>query len=403
MYMISLLSAHDTDIDTQSVPPHDIAAVGLPFLNYLFALCIIIYLTTLTYVAGPIVWAQLCAMTLFTITWLWWVRRVKTGGDVRLPALVFVGLSIVISIMGAFIYTLIVVCLSVFVIVVSVSFRAGVYYSGLFLCGGIAAHLYVGTTLLQLLVEVVTTMVILGVGLQLAMLAKKSAFYYVDRKHTLAKLQESNAQLRELLRTSRDLTLSRERGRIAAALHDGLGHRLTTVNLSLDFADRMMATDPKRAREELQFARATVTEALDDMRVVVRALHPVQLESENFVEALTTVGTAFSNTGLDVTVTVSDSVNTLPAEVEALLLAATQEALTNISRHAHALHVHIDLQCDGSMIDFSISDDGVGCAEIVPGFGIRSLTERALELNGTVDVTGDNGFVLSLRVPKETP
>lgn len=400
--MVSLLSAHDTDIDTRSVPPHAIAAVGLPFLYYLFALCIIIYLTTVSFARSPIVWAQLCAMTLFTITWLWWVRRVKTGSDVRLPACVFVGLSILVSIMGAFIYTLIVVCLSVFVIVVSVSFRAGVIYSGLFLIAVFLIHLYAGTPGPRFGAEVLNCAIILGVGLQLAMLAKKSAFYYVDRKHTLAKLQESNAQLRELLRTSRDLTLSRERGRIAAALHDGLGHRLTTVNLSLDFADRMMASDPKRAREELQFARTTVTEALDDMRVVVRALHPVQLESESFVEALTTVGTAFSNTGLDVTVTVSDSVDTLAPEVEALLLAATQEALTNISRHAHAHHVHIDLRCDGTMVDFSISDDGVGCADIVPGFGLRSLSERALELNGTVDVTGDNGFVLSLRVPKET-
>src|SRR5699024_9664857 len=112
-------------------------------------------------------------------------------------------------------------------------------------------------------------------------LLKRVAAAEIERNVALDELEDANSELRRRLAAEEDLVVAEERARVAAALHDGLGHRLTSIGMSLDFSERMVERDPLRTREEISNARATASEALDEMRRVVRAMHPVTTDPED--------------------------------------------------------------------------------------------------------------------------
>jgi signal transduction histidine kinase len=81
-----------------------------------------------------------------------------------------------------------------------------------------------------------------------------------------------------------------------------------------------------------------------------------------------------------------------------------QEALTNVSKHARATKVLIDLSLSGGVLSLEVSDNGRGLgaddAAKAGGFGLRGLHERARNVGGWVEVSSSNaGTVLLLSVP----
>ena len=81
-----------------------------------------------------------------------------------------------------------------------------------------------------------------------------------------------------------------------------------------------------------------------------------------------------------------------------------QEALTNVSKHAQATRVVVDLSLTGGVLSLEISDDGRGLGQTdlakTRSFGIRGLHERAFTVGGWVDLSsGAAGTSLILSVP----
>jgi signal transduction histidine kinase len=85
---------------------------------------------------------------------------------------------------------------------------------------------------------------------------------------------------------------------------------------------------------------------------------------------------------------------------------AAQEALTNVSKHAQATQVSIDLSMAGGVLSLEISDNGRGLSPDdlakARSFGIRGLHERARTVGGWVDLSsGTTGTTMILSVPLE--
>ena len=94
----------------------------------------------------------------------------------------------------------------------------------------------------------------------------------------------------------------------------------------------------------------------------------------------------------------------LPAGVPLVAYRATQEALTNVSKHSQATRVTIDLSLASGVLSVEISDNGRGFATDdlakARSFGLRGLRERAETVGGWVDVSGDDrGASVILSVP----
>lgn len=219
-----------------------------------------------------------------------------------------------------------------------------------------------------------------------------------------AELTSANEQLRAAALVERDLVLAQERERTSRELHDGLGHRLTLVGMSLDYARRVRDSDPDAAWGELDHAATLNRETLDLMRRWVRALHPPEPGPDtNGTTSFEAIADSFRGTGLAVEVTYEGMPGPppLPTAVSLLAHRFVQEGLTNVLRHADAGQVTIVMRQEVSLLEVLVRDDGDPQADPGEGFGRRNLRERAEAIGGAV--TGhrlsEGGFELRLRVP----
>jgi signal transduction histidine kinase len=109
-------------------------------------------------------------------------------------------------------------------------------------------------------------------------------------------------------------------------------------------------------------------------------------------------------TGLEVSCQIDRAADDLrPATAEALW-RVTQEALTNVEKHAQARCIDVSLLCKPEAVTLRIADDGLGLAldaESLPNrFGLRGMRERVEGLGGTLALDGGpNGTTVEARLP----
>lgn len=215
-------------------------------------------------------------------------------------------------------------------------------------------------------------------------------------------LQQSQQQLRELaqhLQTS----LEQERAAIAREIHDEVGGALTALKFDLAWIARH-TTNPD-VLERTQTAADTLTLAFDASRRLIHNLHPAILE-EGLVPALQWITGAFERrTGVRATFHSSHEQPELDGSVLLAVFRTAQEALTNVSRHAQATQVKLDLTITAAgMLSLEVSDNGKGTSRSdlhkTHSFGLRGLHERANTVGGWLDVSsGPTGTTLILAVP----
>jgi signal transduction histidine kinase len=133
-------------------------------------------------------------------------------------------------------------------------------------------------------------------------------------------------------------------------------------------------------------------------------LRPAILE-QGLVAALQWITLRFERrTGVPCALRLPPEVSDLPAGVPLVAYRTAQEALTNISKHAQATRVQMDLSLAGGVLSLEVSDNGRGLSQEdlakARSFGIRGLHERAGTVGGWVDLSsGPNGTTLILSVP----
>jgi signal transduction histidine kinase len=214
-----------------------------------------------------------------------------------------------------------------------------------------------------------------------------------------AELALANDRLRENAAQLEQLATTQERNRVARDIHDGLGHHLTVVQMQVQAARAVLASDPARADAVLAKAQQQSTEALAEVRRSVAALReprtmpPLPEALRALVEETSAAGVP---TGLDV----SGPVRPLAAEVEESLFRAAQEGLTNVRKHAAAGSARVQLAYGGDgTVRLEVHDDGRGTtAAPESGFGLLGLRERASRLGGSVDVVSEPGHGTTVRV-----
>ncbi|XVQ88855.1 sensor histidine kinase [Microbispora siamensis] len=205
-----------------------------------------------------------------------------------------------------------------------------------------------------------------------------------------------------LLERIRELAVAEERARMAAEMHDSVGHHLTVIKMGLENAERFHERRPEAAWAEVRQAKELTVEALADARRWVRALRPLALDGRVGSAALERLAASFDGTGISVSFEVRGEERRLEADTELVLYRVLQEGLTNALRHSRAEHVHGTLTFGDGRVALVVSDDGTGRDDQSRGgFGLASLTDRARALGGTL--AGGNrpggGFELRAELP----
>lgn len=261
------------------------------------------------------------------------------------------------------------------------------------------------TPLFALVLDSAFVMLCLTFALMLGALIRE-----LDRTRATAldandRLAAANGRLREAMLRERELVLAEERARSSQELHDGLGARLTVTSMSLDYALRLRDRDPGEAWAEVMRAASGNRDALDHMRVWVRALSPPEMRGDvGGAAAFEAIAESFRGTGLRVDIHHSGQTDTLPDEVALLAYRVVQEGLTNALRYAGAEVVTIDIRQTSGEIRIGVCDDGRAGGAPVEGFGLRSLRERAEALGGSMSAGPhpDGGFEVAVVVPLVT-
>jgi signal transduction histidine kinase len=194
-----------------------------------------------------------------------------------------------------------------------------------------------------------------------------------------------------------------ERQRLARELHDETGQALTSILLGLKgVEDARSADDLSAAAGEL---RELVVSTLQDVRRLAVELRPKALDDFGLVPALDRLIEGFrEQTGIRAELESRLGEDRLPPEVETTLYRITQEALTNIVKHAQAKQVSIVLTRRNEKVSVVIEDDGRGFApeEISEnGLGLLGMHERVALVDGrlTVESSPGSGTTLSIEVP----
>ncbi|WNI20970.1 sensor histidine kinase [Streptomyces sp. ITFR-16] len=175
--------------------------------------------------------------------------------------------------------------------------------------------------------------------------------------------------------------------RIERDLHDGAQARLVGLGLSLATAEKLMETDPERARALMKDARAGATASLAELRELVRGINPPVLNDRGLVDAVRALAL---DSPLEATVS-ADLRRRLDPPVESALYFAVAELLTNAVKHARATRARITLTEQDTALAIDVEDDGRGGAVERADGGIAGLRRRLAVFDGTLEITSPAG------------
>jgi signal transduction histidine kinase len=196
-----------------------------------------------------------------------------------------------------------------------------------------------------------------------------------------------------------------ERRRLRRDLHDGLGPTLAGLTLGLDTARARSAGQPE-LQELLGRLKTETQRAVTDVRRIVYGLRPPALDEFGLVGSLREEVGRLQYEAPALTVTLDapdDGLADLPAAVEVACYRIVTEALTNVTRHAHATRCLVRLQLNHGL-DVDVRDDGVGLPEgWRAGVGIASMRERVTELGGelVIEPGVPHGTRITARLPAQ--
>ncbi|MCU7824903.1 sensor histidine kinase [Kitasatospora sp. DSM 101779] len=185
-----------------------------------------------------------------------------------------------------------------------------------------------------------------------------------------------------------------ERRRIERDLHDGAQQRLVSLAMNLGLARRTLTDIPPEAMQVIAEAHEEAQAAIEELRDLVRGLHPVVLEDRGLDAALSGIA---ARSPVPVRMNVDLQGRVAPA-VEAVAYFTVSEALTNAAKHARASRVELSVRRVGDRLRIVVGDDGIGGADPSRGSGLTGLRKRAASVDGTLTVISPLGGPTTLTV-----
>ena len=203
-----------------------------------------------------------------------------------------------------------------------------------------------------------------------------------------------------------------ERKRISMELHDELGQALNIMKFRIRAIEKGLGEDQGRLRDDCDYLLEYINHVIEEVRRLSLHLSPTVLEDLGVTSAIQWLASNFSDSsGVKLTPDIEDIDHLFPKHNWITIYRVIQEALTNISKHAHAGNVTLAIRRDEDAVVFSVVDDGIGfdpegarMNDITErGLGLATMDERVRMLGGTLDLwsQGGVGTRLTFRIPVE--
>lgn len=239
--------------------------------------------------------------------------------------------------------------------------------------------------------------------------------YYFAQGALSARIAERREKERELTETVlgekqqflEQLLDSHERDRqlIAYEVHDGFVQNLTGAMMHMEAGQHKQGAMAPEAKNECERAVSLIRSAIDEARRLISGLRPPILDEQGSVAAIDYLIEEHNmSNGPQVEFHHDGQFERLSPLLEGVVFRLTQEALTNIRRHANAKRVEISMTSVNDLLTLSIRDDGEGFVPdetLSKSFGIRGMRERAEAVRGSLEVDSSpgNGTTIAVELP----
>ena len=225
----------------------------------------------------------------------------------------------------------------------------------------------------------------------------EDALEQLDRSRS--DLEKAYHKLIEVSKEREQLAADQERTRMARELHDTLAHTLTAVVVSLEAGKKLMSKNPEKALAEISKSQEQARRGLEEVRNTVKTLRSGDLETMDLSAAIKSLARDYAGSGIVIEYEHDDTLK-LNSNLETNLYRIIQESITNSVRHGQANMINVKLNESEEGLLLEIEDNGKGCSEVVEGYGLRGIRERASELGGRVvfQNSSKGGFLVSLRL-----
>ncbi len=213
-------------------------------------------------------------------------------------------------------------------------------------------------------------------------------------------LNAANEKLRLYAMEAESVAETRERNRLAREIHDTLGHALTGILAGLDMCIAMVDTAPAFTKRQLEKIREVANHGMKDVRRSVKKLRPDDLERRPLSEAISIMIAEFAaSTGMEIRLEGVENLKYLQKDEAEAAYRIVQEGMTNANRHGHATEIAISIHLSSDALHICLQDNGRGCGDIRPGFGLRHMQERIALLKGVLTYESAQGFRLEAVIP----
>jgi signal transduction histidine kinase len=205
------------------------------------------------------------------------------------------------------------------------------------------------------------------------------------------------------------LSVSEERRSLARDLHDGIGHTLTRVILSLEVARRQAVREPQAAAESIAQQANALRGAMEEMRQIVATLR-TETAAFDVRHAVRTMAAQLAESGsLEVEARLPEAALPLSPPAQYQLTRVIQEALTNCMKHAGVQRARVEVELVESpvgppRVQVTVSDEGSGFDpehQRAECHGLRGMRERLVPYGGRVTIDSAPGA--GTRVTAELP
>jgi PAS domain S-box-containing protein len=201
-----------------------------------------------------------------------------------------------------------------------------------------------------------------------------------------------------------------ERSRIAQELHDGINQLIASVKMRLHKVESSLPDLKPAAREILRRCDQVLVRVLEENRRIAHNLRPAELDNLGLSAACSSFcNEVQSRTNLRVECRITSPKRRLPSVIELHLFRIIQEAINNITKHARAKLIKLQIQVRSDLVLLKIQDDGQGFDPIAVeagkkirhGLGLTNMRERALAMNGDCEIKSQprRGTTIIVRVP----
>jgi len=218
-------------------------------------------------------------------------------------------------------------------------------------------------------------------------------------------LEAANAQLRDQASTQVELTISRERNRMARELHDTLAHTLSGLTVQLQAIKAYWDIEPTTAKEKLDDALGTTRAGLKETRNALKALRATPLDDLGLALAIRQQAEAAADrANLDLQLSITEPLPLLAPDVTHCLYRVAQEAITNVVYHANARTLSVAIRSNGEGTQLTVADDGMGFdpnQDHPNHWGLAGMAERAQLAGGHLSIESqvDSGTTVNLHIP----